>query len=118
EQMFYATVLRTQSAGWTPALREAYFKWLNMAEEKYTGGASFKLFLQHIRENAVKTLTPEEHKSLASVITPPVAAAPTVAKSDAKPRTLVRRWTMEDLNARVGEADHGRSFENGKAAFE
>jgi putative heme-binding domain-containing protein len=119
EQLFWALTLRTVEAGWNPELRTAYFRWLNMAEEKYTGGASFKLFLQHIRDNATKTLTADERPALADLLKGPAAApARPSAVAVAGPRAFVRRWQVADFAARMSEVDRGRSYASGKAAFE
>ncbi|HZZ42862.1 MAG TPA: hypothetical protein VFE58_07980 [Tepidisphaeraceae bacterium] len=115
EQMFYALILRTIKVGWTLPQRQTYFAWYNMAEEKYTGGASFKLFLQHMRTNAIKTLTPEEMTSLASVLSP---AKTSTATLSAPSRPFVRNWTMDDLTPKLPLLDSGRSFAKGKAAFD
>lgn len=117
EQIFYALILRTVKQGWSMDQRQAYFSWYNMAEAKYTGGASFKLFLQHMRTNAINTLTPEEKTALASVLTPQPAQSADTSHAAAGHK-FVRNWQMDDLTPKLAMLDSGRSFARGKAAFD
>jgi putative heme-binding domain-containing protein len=114
EQMHYIFVLRVARVGWTPDLRKAYFSWLNLAETNYPGGASFKPFLDHIRKEAIETLSDQEKTALKSVIEGQ-QRVPVVRNE--KPRKFVHNWQMEDLLPILDQASHGRSFETGKAAF-
>jgi putative heme-binding domain-containing protein len=117
DQLYYCLILRglPDSAGWTLDQRKAYFSFINFAMNNYKGGASFKKFLTRIREDAEKTLTPEEHKQLEQVIKGDVSVA---AVKQTKPRQFVRNWQMADLLGDIDQATHGRNFENGRAAFE
>jgi putative heme-binding domain-containing protein len=117
DQLWYGLILRNlpASAGWTIEQRKAYFAFLNHANT-YTGGASFKKFLARIREDAQKTLAPQETAALADVLKGDQTA---IAIKAVKPRSFVRNWTMSDFAADVAEqATTGRNFEKGKAAFE
>jgi putative heme-binding domain-containing protein len=114
EQMFWTFILRYEKTGWTPRQREAYFEWFQMAQEEYTGGASFIPFLQHIRNEAIATLTAEEKKTLAPLLKD---MPPRTMTTNTKPRPFVRHWTMADLTPKLAEVDHGRNFASGKAAF-
>jgi putative heme-binding domain-containing protein len=115
EQLHYVLVLRVVTRGWTPEQHNAYFSWINHAEKNYRGGASFKRFLQRIREDAIKTLTDDEKTALAAVLKGEVTA---VAVKETAPRQFVRNWQMQDLVPAMGQATHGRNFERGKAAFD
>ncbi len=113
DQLGYATTLRLVKDGWSIDDRRAFFHWLNQAETHLVGAFNLPLFLQQIRNDAIATLSPEEKAQLGSLIDAPVKAA-TVQK----PRRFVRHWTYEDLLPLVEARQHGRSFENGKSAFE
>ena len=118
EQLFYVFTLRNINHGWTTPQREAYFAWLNRAQQNYTGGASYKLFLKNIREDAIKTLTEIETITLAPLLKPPIDVAPSFEESEnAPPRKFVRTWMMPDLLPKLERLKSGRSFESGKAAF-
>jgi putative heme-binding domain-containing protein len=117
EQIFYAFHLRNFSEGWTLPQRQTYFKWLNDAQARYTGGASFKIFLQNVRTEAIRTLGDEERTALAALLKPPMELAPADASSNQPPRSVVKNWQMADLTPKLDQLKSGRSFENGKAAF-
>jgi putative heme-binding domain-containing protein len=115
EQLFYAFILRHIKDGWTPAQRETYFKWLRHAEENYRGGASFTLFIQHMRDEAVATLAPQEKLALGELTE---HSGSKRARPTAPARKFVRSWTMKQLVPVLEKATTGRNFATGKAAFE
>ena len=115
DQLFYVFILRTLKDGWTIGQRKAYFSWLNHAEQNYHGGASFKNFIKHIREDAEQTLTPEERQQLQEILKGSQSMA--FVKVPA-PRQFVQNWQMQDLLPDLQKANHGRSFARGKGAYE
>ena len=115
DQLFYVFMIRTVKAGWTPQERQQYFSWLNLAEDQYHGGASFKKFIQHTREDAEQTLSDKEKESLATILNHRASVA--VVKVTT-PRQFVRNWQMQDILPDLAETNHGRDFAKGKAAFE
>ena len=117
EQLFYAFNLRNIREGWKPEQRKAYFEWLNRAQQKYTGGASYKLFLTNVREESIKTLGDNEKTALATLLKSPMEIAYDPTTRDTKERKFVKAWTMADLTPKLAKLKSGRSFENGKAAF-
>jgi putative heme-binding domain-containing protein len=118
EQLFYVFNLRDLTHRWSSAERETYFKWLNRAQQNYTGGASYKIFLKNVREEATKTLNDDEKVALGPLLKTPIEVAPSFEDSgNTPPRKFVKAWEMQDLLPRLGELKSGRSFENGQAAF-
>ena len=117
EQGHYLVTLRTAKLGWTPELRRQYFGWVNLAQQKFVGGHSFKPFLDNVRRDAVATLNPDEKKALESVIKGADAPDDAAVKAVAA-RQFVHNWQMEDLVPLLEQADRGRNFESGRAAFE
>ena len=63
EQIEYIKALRVLRAGWTPELRETYFKWFIKAEG-YRGGASFAGFMKLIKNDAIAILSEAEKAQL------------------------------------------------------
>jgi putative heme-binding domain-containing protein len=113
EQIEYARALRMLKAGWTPSLREAYFKWFHRAAG-YKGGMSFVLFVQNIKRDAMETLTAEEKASLKSILdAQPIASVGPVAP----PRPFVKEWKLDELTQLANEKLTGRDFENGRKMF-
>ena len=139
EQTAYVLDLRTIKSGWTPQLRREYFAWwtkdptkvehsarlLQWFEEvgtPYRDGASYGGFLRTIHDDAMRTLSDEERKSLADVLT---AFAPQQGRGPrpqprepAKPRSFVKNWAMADLEPALADVGRGRNFRRGKEAFE
>ena len=115
EQIGYAKSLRLAKAGWTPELREQFFKWFQRAAT-YTGGASFGLFIEDIKRDSLAGLTDAEKLVLQPILeAKPEAKAPTFG---AKQLGYVKNWTVADLEKvlHVG-LEGGRNFENGRNSF-
>jgi putative heme-binding domain-containing protein len=114
EQIDYARALRVLKAGWSPELRKTYFGWFTKAAG-YKGGASFALFVQNIKRDALETLSDAEKVALKEVIEalPAADAAPTPAP----PRPIVKQWTLAELNTIVEQGLKDRDFDRGRALF-
>jgi putative heme-binding domain-containing protein len=115
DQMFYVFVLRNLKNGWKREQRKAYFSWLNLAEAKYSGGASFKRFVQRIRQDAVAKLDAKDKTALKEVIEGRQNVA--VVKLETT-RQFVHNWQMGDLEPLLKQVEKGRSFKKGKLAYE
>ncbi len=118
EQIEYIKSLRMLRAGWTPDLRQSYFKWFNKAAG-YRGGASFAGFLDHIKLDALATLTADEKAALQPVLqVKPTAASPLAAMQQALAgRAFVKDWTVADLAPGIDAALHDRNFQRGRKLF-
>jgi putative heme-binding domain-containing protein len=119
EQLEYARSLRMLTAGWTNALRTDYIEWFRNAAN-YRGGASFEIFIENIRNEALATLTAKERTDLAEVLNRKVEKkSPTEALTAnfMKGRTFQKNWTLEDLAADAEAGMKGRNFENGRTMF-
>ncbi len=115
DQMFYIFVLRTQRHGWTAEQRRLYFGWINVAESKNAGGASFRNFLKKIRSDAIETLSPQERVALKDVIEGRESTEATKLETT---RQFIHNWQMSDITPLLAQASHGRSFDKGRRAFE
>ena len=88
EQIDYARTLRHLTVGWTPDLQQRYFQWFTRAAG-YQGGASFQLFVNNIKSDAVSKLSDEDKTRLQPILE-------AVPDSDdpvftAVPRTFVKK---------------------------
>jgi putative heme-binding domain-containing protein len=115
DQMFYAFVLRNVKDGWTKDQRVAFFSWINLAENTYRGGASFKKFCQQIRNDSVAKMSDAEKADLKQAIEGKQKVE--VVKLETT-RQFVHNWQMDDLLSSLDQAEKGRNFAKGKAAFE
>jgi len=115
EQIDYARALRLLKTGWTPELRERYFRWFLKAAS-YKGGSSFTGFVNQIKQDAIKTLSEDERLALRPILeAEPVNQQQPVGSID---RPFVKDWTIEDLAPKLGEglAD-GRDYDRGRQLF-
>jgi putative heme-binding domain-containing protein len=114
EQIDYVLRLRLLKTGWTPELRRAYFTWFNKAAS-YKGGASFSLFLKHIKDEAVASLSESEKLDLKPILDAAPPAAPRVAVAANRP--FVKAWTVDDLAPRLERGLNRRNFDRGRTLF-
>lgn len=114
EQIEYARALRVLKAGWTPALRRAYFSWFARAAG-FKGGNSLRGFLANIRRDAVATLTDQEKAELKPILDAKPAATSSAALAPARP--FVKNWTLEELSAAIGDGLRDRDFDHGRILF-
>jgi putative heme-binding domain-containing protein len=114
EQIDYVLNLRVLKTGWTATQRHDYFSWFLKAAS-YKGGASFDLFLKHIKEEAIANLNEQEKTELKPVLdaVPPPAPKVKIAAN----RPFVRAWTLDDLAPLADKGLTGRSFDRGRSLF-
>jgi putative heme-binding domain-containing protein len=115
EQIQYYFALRNARVGWDTKLRTDYFTWYNTTAPRYSGGNSFKGYLRNIRNEAEKTLTPEESLALADVLKATQSVAPPAAAQQT--HAFVKQWTVAELVPALDKLDRGRNFAKGREAF-
>jgi putative heme-binding domain-containing protein len=131
EQLFYIFHLRTLKSGWTLADRRAWFHWFqrDRAQDRhadetlqwfkdagrgYGDGASFPKFMANFRKDAAATFNEAERAELDPLVNPQLVGNKLVIPN----RPVVKEWTTDDLLPALDQAGRGRSFRQGKAAFE
>lgn len=114
EQIDYARTLRHLNAGWTPELRETYFRWFTRAAS-YEGGSSFQLFVSNIKRDAVAALSAEQKAALKPILTAKPASNTPVFSST--PREFVKEWTMDELVPLLETELVNRDFDHGRKMF-
>ncbi len=112
QQVWYAFCLRVAKAGWSPELRADYFRWFGRAQT-WSGGNSFKKFLQNI-ENEAWDITPFDHRVLVEAAG---ARTPYVIPELPKPTGPGKDWTIEEVRARANAGLKDRNFANGQKMF-
>ncbi|WP_152052262.1 family 16 glycoside hydrolase [Tautonia marina] len=113
EQIDYAMMLRKLQPGWTPELRERYFRWFLKAAN-YRGGSSFANFVRNIKNEAVEALTEDERVALQPII----EAQPEPAEIAAVQRPFVKEWTLEELTGLIEDGlGGGRDYDRGRRLF-
>jgi len=111
QQVHYALALRTATRGWTPQLRDRYFRWFDSAR-RTSGGVSFAGFLDSIRNEALDHAPEADRERLARLGT---AADPLIV--DVVPKGPGRQWTIDEIVKLAGAGLSGRDFENGRSMY-
>lgn len=109
----YAYALRVATAGWTPALRRAYFAWFP-STRGWKGGNSFTKFLENIRIESLANVPEPERAALDELSK---QAAPTAPQITVAPKGPGRAYTVDEIVKLAGSGLHGRNFTNGKAMY-
>lgn len=112
QQIWYAFCLRVAKAGWTPELRADYYRWFGRAQ-KWSGGNSFKKFLQNIEGEAWKA-TPFDHRVLVEAAG---ARTPYAVPELPKPTGPGKAWSLDEVRTLAKDGLKNRNFENGKKTF-
>ena len=111
-QMWYAFCLRAAKVSWTPELRADYYRWFGRAQQ-WSGGNSFKKFLQNIEQEAWD-ITPFDDRIL---VERAGARTPYRAPELPKPVGPGKEWTIEEVRALASTSLKGRSYDNGQKMF-
>ena len=116
-QVEYARSLRFLKTGWTRELRTAQLEWFLKAAN-YRGGASFKKFIEFIRNDSLETFSEAEKTQLAALMAKrpeQKSAIENVGGIFAGRRPTA--WTLEELSAAAQSGLKRRNFENGRKVF-
>lgn len=117
QQVYYALVLSEAKNGWTPELREKYFRWYYGAY-KFKGGRQFLGYLDKARQIALKYVPKDQfkHYDTISLNTTSLNAVTDWVKimADGGPG---RVWKVEEALKFVQDKSTPRNFEEGKMLF-
>ena len=116
-QMEYARSLRFLKTGWTPQLRKQQLEWFLKAAN-YRGGASFRKFIEFIRNDSLATYTKVEKTKHAKLIAKKPEVKSAIENLGAifvgrKPTM----WKLEELSSAAKTGMKNRNFENGRKMF-
>jgi putative heme-binding domain-containing protein len=115
EQVDYAVALRTLKTGWTPALREEYFRWF-LGTEIFRGGNTFTSSLRRAKDNAIDNLSPEEKTKLKPILEAHIEHKSPREALAARP--FVREWKLDELVPKVQAGlVGGRNFDRGRQLY-
>ncbi len=115
EQIDYAKSLRLLRQGWDDSLRERYFAWFSKAAA-YRGGASFRRFVDAIKQDALAGLSESQQVAMKSILeAEPTITSPMEALAA---RQFVKEWSRGELERSARTAlKGGRDFERGRKVF-
>ncbi len=117
QQTYYATMLSSQKTGWTPALRDQYFKWFAKAFG-YQGGRSYIGFIDKARKLALANVPKDQFDRYDKL-----SGAELLTKSGNDLTTGYtfqgrgRRWTLDTATMVVDSGLIARNFDTGKKIY-
>lgn len=125
EKLFYFAALSHLGRGWTLPQRRTWFRALNSFQDEYLRAektlgrkglnSRFVHALQNLRQSAVETLSDQELAALEEVLEDQRAMT---AAAEEPVRGFVRAWRVADFLPLLEQVARGRSYENGKSAYE
>ena len=133
DAMHYVFHLRTLPVGfWSMDQRKEYLayyskdrtklthppellKWFEQAGRPYGDGSSYANFLKNFLKEYVSNMSPAERKDLEPILV--AIDKNSINIPEAKPRTVVKKWTADELIPLLDGASKGRNFERGKQAY-
>jgi putative heme-binding domain-containing protein len=118
QQTYYAVVLSEAKTGWTPELRENYFRWFYKAFG-FKGGHSFVGFIDLARKNALKNVPADRLTYFNTISGDSIVTRSQMglAANAVKPKGPGRDWEVDTALALLKDGMGARNFDQGKAMF-
>jgi putative heme-binding domain-containing protein len=118
QQTYYATVLSEAKTGWTPELRETYFRWFYKAFG-YKGGHSFVGYIDLIRKNALKRVPKDKFAWYNTISGDSIVgrSGMGLAGTVQQPKGPGKEWQVDTALVLVKDGLSNRDFDRGKAMF-
>jgi putative heme-binding domain-containing protein len=115
---YYATVLGGADKGWTPAMHEEYFSWVNNALTAYKGGRSYVGFIDRARKMALASVDKADFEKYDEMSGGKMLTSNgnDIVNTGVQPEGPGRRWTLEAAEPLV-ENLTGRDLVRGKAMY-
>jgi putative heme-binding domain-containing protein len=117
QQTYYAVALSEAKQGWTPALREKYFKWFYKAFS-YKGGNSYIGYINAARKTALGNVPKDQFAHFDKVSGSDLVDNNQLKLADVvQPKGPGKEWKLDEAMAVVKDSLINRNFENGKMMF-
>jgi putative heme-binding domain-containing protein len=118
QQTYYAVVLSGAKTGWTPELRESYFRWFYKAFG-FKGGHSFVGFIDLARKNALKNVPLDRLAYFNTISGDSIVTRSQMglAANAVKPKGPGRDWEVDTALALLKDGLGNCNFDQGKAMF-
>ncbi|MFP5081579.1 heme-binding protein [Pedobacter sp. JCM 36344] len=117
QQTYYAVALSEARQGWTPALREKYFKWFYKAFS-YKGGNSYIGYINAARKTALGNVPKEQFAHFDKVSGNDLVDNNQLKFADiVQPKGPGKEWKLDEAVAVVKDSLLNRNFANGKMMF-
>ncbi len=117
QQIYLATVLSSAKAGWTPDVREKYFRYFNTFLER-KGGNSYTGYINSARKMALANAPKEKYALYDSISGSALlnGSGKHLADNDIRPKGPGRDWTLNEADSVIQNLS-GRDFDQGRAMF-
>ncbi|MFT6808829.1 MAG: putative heme-binding domain-containing protein [Saprospiraceae bacterium] len=112
----YAKSLTVMNEGWTPELRENYFRWYNRALKK-SGGKMYSNFIRTIQKRALSNLPLEEQDYYEALSGEAMNDLNVIKKDVKQPVGPGQNWSVEEVKAAYAKHNGSVNFENGRDYF-
>jgi putative heme-binding domain-containing protein len=118
QQTYYAVALCEAKTGWTPELRESYFRWFYRAFG-FKGGHSFIGFIDLARKEALKNVPRDRFAYFKTISGDSIVTRSQMGltANAVRPKGPGRDWEVDTALALLKDGLHNRNFDQGKAMF-
>ena len=117
QQTYYAVALSEAKQGWTPSLREKYYKWFYKAFS-YKGGNSYIGYINAARKIALRNVPKEQFAHFDKVSGSELVDNNQLKFADVvQPKGPGKEWKLDQALSVVKDSLINRNYENGKMMF-
>jgi putative heme-binding domain-containing protein len=117
QHTFYATVLSNVSSGWTPPLRERYFKWFYEAFN-FKGGHSYVGYINQVRQKALENVPKDQFDHYNQISGDSLITNSGKDLADLpQPEGPGKDWNVEAADSLFDTKLVGRDFERGRNMY-
>ncbi len=118
QHTYYGIVLDDVSEGWTPALRDEYFKWFYKAFS-FKAGLSYIGFIDKARKSALMQVPKNKFEYYNTISGDSLlgSSGNELVQNAVQPEGPGKNWQMEEIKALLADGLEGRDFESGKNMF-
>lgn len=118
QSTYYGNVLSNAKDGWTPELREKYFKWFHKAFS-YKAGRSYIGFVDKARKNALANVSENQYELYNQMSGDSLLSSSgnDLVSNAIQPKGPRKNWTEEDIEPLLAEGLGNRDFEQGRNMY-
>ena len=118
QHTYYGIVLDDVSAGWTPELRDDYFKWFYQAFS-FKAGRSYIGFIDKARQSALTHVPKNKFEYYNTISGDSLlgSSGNDLVQNAVQPEGPGKNWQPEDVASLLADGLAGRNFEDGKNMY-
>ena len=118
QHTYYGIVLDSVSAGWTPELRDEYFKWYYKAFS-FKAGRSYIGFIDKARQSALTKVPKSKFEYYNTISGDSLlgSSGNELVQNAVQPEGPGKNWEIEDAKSILADGLEGRNFEDGKNMY-